>query len=67
MLKLYFFYAGIMITGSHNRADENGFKLEGSGANLTSEDSGQFGLLAIGFKAYGFLLSVKTQRVIIIT
>ncbi|MDY0260234.1 MAG: phosphomannomutase [Desulfovibrio sp.] len=38
------FDAGIMITGSHNPADENGFKLVRGGAIPVSGDSGLFAL-----------------------
>ena len=38
------FEAGIMITGSHNPADENGFKLVRGGAIPISGDSGLFAL-----------------------
>ncbi len=38
------FGAGIMITGSHNPADENGFKLVRGGAIPVSGDSGLFAL-----------------------
>lgn len=38
------FDAGIMITGSHNPADENGFKLVRGGAIPVSRDSGLFAL-----------------------
>jgi len=34
MLKLYFFYAGIMITASHSPVDQDGFKLEPGWAPL---------------------------------
>ena len=38
------FGAGVMITGSHNPADENGFKLVRGGAIPISGDSGLFAL-----------------------
>ena len=38
------FDAGVMITGSHNPADENGFKLVRGGAIPVSGDSGLFAL-----------------------
>lgn len=38
------FDAGIMITGSHNPAEKNGFKLVRGGVIPVSDDSGLFAL-----------------------